>query len=376
MTMRRAVLVCAGALALAAGAVPAGAVSGGHKASIANEPYVAWLPSGCTGTLIAPDRVLTAGHCLDGFTPVGFSVLVGKDGNALIGSGSNRFETALANGGTPALGFAVDPNFRESFPFAKKRLANAIALDDVGLILLARPVTGIDPVRLPAAGDHTNEKVGAKGSIFGYGLKSNSLSSLPKSLLTGSMSVISQAACRRAYPHAILASELCAQDVTHKRAPLVQACAGDSGGPLIHQTALGPVQIGITSWGPEVKDAPCGRRHLPGVYMRTSSFASFINDPSPVISPYVADPEHDFVRVTGAPKVGATLTCNAPRFGGSPSTLSYKWIFNFKTISRKQTVTAIKAMAGHSVGCNVTAHNASGSFEESSPRIGRLIIDK
>jgi len=58
-------LLLIAALALAAAAAPAGAVSGGKKTAIAKAPYLAWLPSGCTGTLIAPDRVLTAGHCLE-----------------------------------------------------------------------------------------------------------------------------------------------------------------------------------------------------------------------------------------------------------------------------------------------------------------------
>lgn len=369
----RAVLVGA-TLALAIAATPAAAVSGGARAAIADAPYIAWLPEGCTGTLIAPDRILTAGHCLSEFTPVGFSVIVGRDGNALVPFGRNRFTEAIAHGGIPARGFSVNPGFKESFPFAHRAPQNAIALNDVGLILLARPVTGITPVRVAGPGDAAAERVGESASIFGYGLGGPSFFSQPKTLKTGAMTVISPAACKRAYPHAIIPSEICGQDLSARRPPLVQACPGDSGGPFIRQTPAGPLQIGVTSWGPEVKDAKCGRKHLPGVYMRTSAFASFINDPNPVIEPFPTDPEHDFTHVTGVPKVGQTLTCTPAHFGGSPATLSYRWIFNFKTISKKQTVVATKAMAGHHVGCHVTARNAGGSFTDFSPRVGDLTI--
>jgi secreted trypsin-like serine protease len=318
--------------------------------------------------------VLTAGHCLSDFTPVGFSVIIGRDGDSLVHFGDNNFEAAIANGGIPARGFSVNPGFKESFPFAHRAPQNAIALNDVGVILLDRPVTGIAPVTLAGVGHRADERVGEKASIFGYGLTGSSFRSQPRALQTGQMSVISATACKRAYPHAIIPSELCGQDLASKRTPLVQACPGDSGGPFIHQTAAGPVQIGVTSWGPEVRDAKCGRKHLPGVYMRVSSFASFIDDPNPVIQPFTADPEHDYPRVTGEPHVGQTLTCNPPQFGGSPATLSYRWTFNFKVISRKQTVTATTAMVGHSVGCQVIARNAGGRFDDFSPKIGRLVI--
>ena len=357
-------------------AAPAGAVSGGRPQPIADAPYVAWLPNGCTGTLIAPDRVLTAGHCLDGFAASEVSVLIGKDGDALSGTAANPYEAAQRNGGIPARGFSVHPRFRESFPFAHKSPENAIALDDVGVILLSHPVTGIAPVKLAGAADRADERAGQTGSILGYGITLPALNSTPKSLRTGDMTVISSAACAKAYPHAIIASELCAQDLKHQRPAFVQGCPGDSGGPFVARTPAGPVQIGITSWGPEVKDARCGRQPLPGVYMRVSSYLSFITDPNPVIEPFPPDVFKDYPTVTGVAKVGQTLTCNAPAFGGSPATLSYKWIFNNKTVSTKRTATATRAMAGRSVGCIVTARNAGGHFIAYTPAVGRLKIAK
>ncbi len=369
-------LLAAG-LVLAWAAAPAGAISGGRHEAISQVPYIAWLPSGCTGTLIAPDRVLTAGHCLDGFSPLGYSVLVGVDGNALVHLGDDRFKAAIAHGGIPARGFAIDPKFKESFPFAKKSPENAIALDDVGIVLLAHPVTGITPVKLPGAGDHSEETTGEAASLIGYGLTGTSQATLPKSLQIGDMSVISAAACRRAYPHAVIASEICGQDLKSKRSPLIQACPFDSGGPLIRQTSQGPLQIGITSWGPEVKDAKCGREHLPGVYMRTSSFASFINQANPVIEPYPAAALTDLAstpKVTGIGKVGRTLTCNPPTFAGSPSKLSYEWILKTKSVSRTPTLKVTKDMIGHAMGCTVTARNPSGHFVVFTPHANRVRV--
>jgi Trypsin len=369
-------LLAAAGLALSVAAGPAGAVSNGVKAPIAASPYVAWVGGRCTGTLIAPDRVLTAGHCLDDFTPARDGLLIGKDGNALIPFGSDPFTAAAAHGGVAIRGFAVMPGFKESFPFAHKSPQNAIALNDVGLILLAQPVTGITPVKLATPADRSAEKVGGTATIFGYGLTGpDVIRGHPKSLQSGSTKVISASACKKAYPHAILPSEICGEDPYNHRAPFVEACDGDSGGPLIRQTAQGPVQIGVTSWGPEVKDAKCGAKHLPGVYMRVSSFASFVTDPNPVIEPFQLGDE-GFPKVTGVPKVGETLTCNPPHLGGSPATLHYKWVFHNKVVSTKQTVQALRVMAGHSVGCSVVARNAGGHFDVFSPRVGRLTVQK
>src|SRR3954449_1909068 len=123
----------------------AGAVSGGTTLPIAQASYVAWLGGRCTGTLISPTRILTAGHCLDGQDLIDAQVLVGVDGNTV--TGSTRGLTV------PVQGYAVHPKFKESFPFAHNSPQNAIAVNDVGLILLKKPIRNIPPVRLAGAGD-------------------------------------------------------------------------------------------------------------------------------------------------------------------------------------------------------------------------------
>lgn len=51
------------------------------------------------------------------------------------------------------------------------------------------------------------------------------------------------------------------------------SCNGDSGGPLVaYDGAHRPYQVGLVSWGP----SPCGQVGVPGVYTRTSAYASWI----------------------------------------------------------------------------------------------------
>jgi hypothetical protein len=111
--------------------------------------------------------------------------------------------------------------------------------------------------------------------------------------------------------------------------------------------------------------------------MRTSSFSSFIHAANPLIAPYPAAPLIDPASeptVTGSGKVGEPLTCHPPQFAGSPSTLSYKWVFNFKTVSMTPTLTPTKAMIGHFMGCSVTARNASGRFEVFPGHVDRVRV--
>ena len=53
------------------------------------------------------------------------------------------------------------------FPFEKGDLRNATAVDDVGLVLLEQPVTGIAPVVL--ATDDSLATPGRRVEILGYG---------------------------------------------------------------------------------------------------------------------------------------------------------------------------------------------------------------
>ena len=278
----------------------------------------------------------------------------------------------------PVLGYTVHPKFKEAFPFAHKRPENAIAVDDVGLILLKKPIRTIAPVRLAGAGDGAVEAGGVAAAILGYG----DTAPLPDigaparaPLQQGALTVLGAGDCAKAYPRAIDASMICTADPAHQAPPFVTACAGDSGGPVIIQTPNGPVQVGITSWGPEVMNVDCGQRSLPNVAMRVSSFASFINRAKPVIEPYTTGHGPRGPRIVGVARVGNTVTCKPPKIAGAPFGLSYDWMvgrnvevvpIRFHHGPRLKITKAIferSRPAGHrTLFCTVTARNAGGSL--------------
>src|SRR3954447_24843482 len=89
-------------------ATPALAIGGGETVDIATVPFTA-STTACTGTLIAPDRVLTAAHCVEGQDPDDSYVVVGADAHDVIHvPPASRY---------PIKGYASAPGFKLSFPF-------------------------------------------------------------------------------------------------------------------------------------------------------------------------------------------------------------------------------------------------------------------
>jgi hypothetical protein len=149
-------------MALAVGASPAGAITGGQPDGT-RHPAVGALvgffpPAGqeiayCSGTLISPTVFLTAAHC--GF--LGTAVQVSFD------------ETYTPASPTVTGTFHAHPGFR---PGTNAQGQNSF---DIAAVVLDTPVTGVTPARLPTAGLLDQMKADGtlnQGTLFtsvGYG---------------------------------------------------------------------------------------------------------------------------------------------------------------------------------------------------------------
>jgi secreted trypsin-like serine protease len=239
-------------------------VIGGHAASIAELPSLAYIegedavtPYACTGTVVAPKVILTAGHCVEDIESgtiapaAGFAVATGvSDLNQVTKGNVSLVSQAL-----------VFPGFKPG------KLQG-----DAGLLILATPVTA-PPIALASAPDNGLLAAGTPLTIAGWGLTNPKAKQGPAQLQAGSTVVQDPAACRqqtrRYYPFYTAALQLCAIDQPSDK---VSGCFGDSGGPAIATRADGtPVQLGVISTG-----GPGCNPHLPNVFTRVDQVVAWV----------------------------------------------------------------------------------------------------
>lgn len=242
----------------------AASVVKGTSASIASFSWLAHISYEgeaegfeCSGSVVAPRLVLTAGHCA-----------VAESGRVLAPSGY-RVVTGLADLKqlTPEhVSSVVQVLVHPGYEPAKN-------LNDAALLVLSAPVA-VPAISLAGAGDEALLAGGTPISIAGWGLTSGSSRKAPTVLRSGETVIQDDAYCRKqakkVTPFYSVASQLCAIAPPKLE---VGACHGDSGGPAIAARPDGvQVQVGIIS----MADPDC-RTTIPGVETRVDQVAPWIS---------------------------------------------------------------------------------------------------
>lgn len=178
----------------------------------------------CGASLIHPQVLLTAGHCIeDNFKQdqKGLGVIIGdveRDPN-----NAEKYRTIVKS--------LRHPDFNNDDPN-----------NDFGLLKLNRPVNSITPIALNS--DASIPEDSETLTIMGFGMTREIFGNSPTQLREVNISVINHALCRTRYFLSVAIEEetmFCAGELLGGK----DSCNGDSGGPAI--TANG-VQVGVTRY--------------------------------------------------------------------------------------------------------------------------------
>lgn len=192
----------------------------------------------CTGTLIAPDVVLTAAHCT--LDPTGGAITLEYYFSfSLDVSAFGQSTTQLPPRTTKARSLAPHPDFDINGTMQPLGLGD---FKDIGLIFLDAPVTDVDPAPLAEAGQPL--VVGDPVQITGYGVRT----------ANGMEAGIKYQA--NTWINEVGAAEMQIGDLP----PTPQKCHGDSGGPTYLEPSAGAplVIIGVTSRAYDQSDCERG----------------------------------------------------------------------------------------------------------------------
>jgi hypothetical protein len=299
-------------------------------------------PAGlCTGTLVRPDVVLTAAHCIpsEGYFEVKYGVTsLGEVG-----------KTYTVNATW------VHPRYSKS----------KFGVNDIGLLKLREPILGA--VTLPLASQKTIKF--AEGSkdirILGWGEDQNGevATYLRSARLNNQSSFLSRLLGKSFNKNTWVA----AGKYNSVEKVYAGGCSGDSGGPLVGIYKSKFVQIGITSFG-----AVNCEIQVPTIFMKVGYYASeitnainqlglnaVVNDRSPaenIIPP----------TISGNIRIGSPATCFAGQWSPNVSSLSYKWeTSGGVSISTGNVLILSESLAGQTIRCTVTGASRASSLSKS-----------
>jgi secreted trypsin-like serine protease len=239
-------------------------VIGGHNTTVEKYPSLAFIEGlqatdgyACSGSVVAPRVILTAGHCVEDLES---SSLVEPN---LVGvaTGVSNLKHVPADKISSVERVLVYPHFDPSQLHG-----------DAGLLILKAPVTA-PPIALATSADGSLYEPGTKLTIAGWGLDKQGAEEIPNQLQAATVPVEESSRCekgiRRIYPFLDPSLQVCTLDAPQFK---VTPCQGDSGGPAIATRADGSmVEVGVTSMG----NTTCNPTS-PAVYTRVDQISDWV----------------------------------------------------------------------------------------------------
>jgi trypsin len=223
---------------------PTTRIVGGNSAGNGEYPFMVALYWGtingdkpvCGGTLISPNIIVTAAHCVYSVT----SVEIGRH-DVRDDSGVTTYRIKWAN------------------KWVHEEYDSGTNNNDIALIQL--------PNRHPNAETATIDRTSSVNqwlTAIGWGTLVTS-GSQPDVLMEVDLRYFSDAGCSARYGDEFNPTNMICASENRK-----DSCQGDSGGPLLERGTS--TLVGVTSWGYE-----CASDYYPGVYVRVSTYADWID---------------------------------------------------------------------------------------------------
>jgi secreted trypsin-like serine protease len=294
----------------------------------------------CTGTLITPNTVLTAGHCVD---PRGrFEIKYGittfdEEGKSLEVTGAWR-----------------SPRYSE----------RRFGVNDIGLLRLKERIPNAKTVPLGNASSIKLAESSKQLKLFGWGIDQNEEQATYLRIAT----VINQSPLLKKILGKSFNSDVwyAAGRYISKERIYSGACSGDSGGPLMGTVKGKFVQVGITSFGAEDCDTSNPTIFMRvGYYLKDLAAAIKQLDTNEVLVDRSLPKNITPPSISGQPEVGQSLICNSGQWSANAKTVDALWAnSNNEIVIRGSTLEVTKDLASSELQCVVIARSAAGSVIE------------